>query len=395
MKILHLVDWYTPGLGYQENYLPLEQITLGHEVRILTSDRLPYYIGYQNNVGKFFSQRIIGKGDYFDKGIPVTRLPMIFEIKKSGFIMFYGIFQKLSKFQPDVIHIHQFACPAALLTIIYSYFFNYKIFIDDHSHKNNFIVNSLPKKLFIVFLQIFYLIFKNRVNGWLPVTYSAEDILKTYYSIPQTKIHLLHLGVNSDIYKPSIEERNITRASLNISDQILIISAGKFYNKKDIHILIEAISFCSDEYPDILLLLVGGGSLDYMSLLRDLIRKYHMEDKVIFKDFVENTELAKYYNSADIGIWPGDHSITAIEALGTELPLILPDDDIAYEIVLSNGAALGFHRGDVQSLANKIKLLIKEPSQRLIIIDKVKNLVEDQLNWHSIAKKSLEIYSTN
>jgi hypothetical protein len=50
MKIVHVMNWYIPNMGYQENILPAEQKKLGHEVYIITSDRIPHYSGYDRNV---------------------------------------------------------------------------------------------------------------------------------------------------------------------------------------------------------------------------------------------------------------------------------------------------------------------------------------------------------
>ena len=41
MRIVHVNQFFIPGLSYQENILPHEQAKLGHEVWILPSDRLP------------------------------------------------------------------------------------------------------------------------------------------------------------------------------------------------------------------------------------------------------------------------------------------------------------------------------------------------------------------
>jgi len=46
MKIVHLMSWYMPNMGYQENYLPAEQKKLGHDVEIITSDRYTPFLSF-------------------------------------------------------------------------------------------------------------------------------------------------------------------------------------------------------------------------------------------------------------------------------------------------------------------------------------------------------------
>ena len=37
-KILHIINYYQEGFGYQENYLPKCQKSFGFDVKVLTSD---------------------------------------------------------------------------------------------------------------------------------------------------------------------------------------------------------------------------------------------------------------------------------------------------------------------------------------------------------------------
>ena len=41
MRIVHVIGHYIPGLGYEENCLPQQQAGMGHEVFLVTSNRLP------------------------------------------------------------------------------------------------------------------------------------------------------------------------------------------------------------------------------------------------------------------------------------------------------------------------------------------------------------------
>ena len=48
MKIIHVVDYFQPILGYQEVFLAKEQAKLGHDVVVITSDRYAPIL-YTNN----------------------------------------------------------------------------------------------------------------------------------------------------------------------------------------------------------------------------------------------------------------------------------------------------------------------------------------------------------
>jgi len=129
-----------------------------------------------------------------------------------------------------------------------------------------------------------------------------------------------------------------------------------------------------------------------MEKLRGLVSSAGLNDKIFFKDFVPNLELPQYYNAADIGVWPGAHSITVIEAIATGLPVIVPEDDLAYKVLFENKAALGFERGKPDAITKKITELVENHNLRSKIANNALSLAKETLSWGKIAEKSIEIY---
>lgn len=388
------MDWFIPGLGYQENVLPAEQKKLGHDVSIITSDRLPSYDGYSDHIGKLIGNRKIGTGIFSDNDISIYRLPGILEYNKHGQIVFFGLKKKLLELKPDVVHAHGAFTLSTLQSVFYRRKSNYRIVVDDHCHRNNFIPDSIIAKGYLEIVKQFYKIYGINVSCFLPVTYSSKNIIQPLLKIPENKIELLHLGVDTKIFNKSKELRKKGRTEFGIKeDEILLISSGKFSQKKDIHILIKAFKKIHKKYANTKLLLVGNGPAEYMNYLKELTEELMIEDNVITHDFVINTELPKIYNSADIGVWPGDHTITAIEATATGLSTIIPLHNSAYSILFNNQSALGFERGNIHSLYEKISMLIEDTKKREEISAHALKLVEKELSWEVIGRKSIEIYS--
>lgn len=387
------MNWYVPKMGYQENFLPAEQKKLGHEVSIITSDRVPEYYRYNKNADKIIGNRIIGSGKFSDNGVDIYRMPRIIEIKSNQQIIFSGLKNKLKELKPDVVHAHNPFWISTFMSVLYSKELNCKVFVDDHSHKNNFHVNTTLKKTYIDFAKKFYIRYMSQISGFIPVTYASKDILINTIGIPEDKIRLLHLGADCNKFKRCDEVRASTRYELGISDdEILVITSGKFSENKDIHYLIKAFDKVLHEYAHVKLLLLGNGSDLYMDWLKDLVNSYHINDNVFFINFVDNDELSKYYNAADIGVWPGDHTITSIEAIATGLPIIVPENDLAYNILFENNAAIGFTRGDISSLSLKIIKLIEDKKLYSVISQNCKNVTKNILSWEEIAKKSILLY---
>jgi glycosyltransferase involved in cell wall biosynthesis len=393
MKIVHVMNWYIPNMGYQENILPAEQKKLGHEVYIITSDRIPHYSGYDRNVGKIVGDRVIGGGVYQANGVTIYRLPTVMDVQNGGQVIVKGLHRLLKELKPDVVQAHGTFELITLQVILYSKRLGYRIFVDDHSNVDNFHLNTLPKKIYIQFVKLVYHFYINRISMFFPVSYASWDLLKRVLGISEHQLELLPLGANTVRFHKSIELRNLGRNELGIKEsENLILTAGKLHEQKDMEYLIKAVSYVNDAVPSIKLLIIGNGTQQYMDELKDLVNNLELSKKVIFMDFAPNNDLPKYYNAGDIGVWPGNCSITVLEAVATSLPVVIPDEDLNYKILFDNQAVVGFERRNVNSLAHAILELLNNSRLRNDVIDNSLKLFLETLSWKGIALKSTNIY---
>jgi glycosyltransferase involved in cell wall biosynthesis len=394
MRIVHVMAWYIPGMGYQENLLPTEQAKLGHQVEVITSDRLPAFKGYGSHVGKLMGGRYVGSGEFRDGELVIHRLDTALEVKSGGWLLMSGVKSQLKDSCPDVVHSHGAFAPHTLETVLFSENLQYKLFVDDHSHSTNFRTDTLAKKGYVEMTRAFYRFYGNRVRCWMPVTYASKAILESLLSISEDRSELLPLGADARRFRKSDELRRRGRSRLGISgDEFLVLTSGKFDSSKDIHVLLAALGGLMHENPSLKLAMVGNGPDDYITHLKSLAKALGIAKRIIFVDFVPNSRLPELYNAADLGVWPGDPSITVIEALGTGLPIIVPSDDLGYKVVFDANAAVGFKRGDADALQSAIRSAIHDARLRSEVSMRAEMLVKDELSWERIALKSINVYS--
>jgi glycosyltransferase involved in cell wall biosynthesis len=395
MRIVHVMNWYIPNLGYQENFLPAEQKKLGHQVEIITSDRTPPLIGFSRHVGRLYGRRIFGEGITNDNGVRIHRLRVALEIENGGMIVLKGLNKKLKELNPDVVHAHGAFTPSTIQVVANAERMGYRVFIDEHTHSNNFNPASLSKTSYIQAVRVFYRILGKRVDGWMPVTDAAKEILQSLFVIRDTPIQVLDLGADTNRFRPSEDLRMKGRQEVGIgSNELLVITAGKFDETKDTHVLIKAFREVVSRNPGVRLLLLGDGPESYMQMLHKLVEDNQLEHSVIFHVFVRNEELPKFYNAADIGAWPGNHTITAVEAFATGLPVIIPDSDKAYAVLFKSGAVYGYARGDVSSLVHLILQIITDADQRRRKGLQATRFAADNISWQVLARRSIDMYSS-
>jgi glycosyltransferase involved in cell wall biosynthesis len=68
------------------------------------------------------------------------------------------------------------------------------------------------------------------------------------------------------------------------------------------------------------------------------------------------------------------------------------NDLASYERVFEARAAVGFERGDVESLAEKIEMLLKDSQLRMEITARAESLVKNSLSWKKLAERSISLY---
>lgn len=398
MHIVHVMNWYLPGMGYQENFLPSEQKKLGHDVEVVTSNLLPPYPGLGRHVGRLPPSESFPTGTSVDNEVPIHRLK---GIQLRRFVFLRGLGNKIGELDPDVIQLHGCHQIPTLQTLLLSRRIEASIFIDDHSYEvpptaslwRAWARSAVLRDLCFFGIRVLYRITDDRISGFMPVTPLARDLLRSRFGIGKEKIHLVPLGANTRLFKASERDRTAGREILGgRRGATILISTGKFDETKELDVLLRALHIAIGQGFDLQLFLIGDGSPRYMDMLRNTVAELGLSDKVEFRDFAENKDLPKLYNAADIGCWPGNPTITAIEAAAVGLPVIVPEDDDAYRILLEREAAISFERGDPLSLAQALARLVRDSELRRRISANARQLVETEMSWEKLAQKTIDIY---
>jgi glycosyltransferase involved in cell wall biosynthesis len=309
-------------------------------------------------------------------------------------VVLKGLRTTLHALQPDVIQCHGAVCATTLQAIVHSTSMDCRVFVDDHLNSDNCAQQSIWNRLYMRFIRAFYRHYQSEVRCWMPVTYASRHMLASILHPPYNAV-LFPLGVNTELFSVSPAERASGRALLQVADDdLLLVSAGKFDKNKKIDLLIDALHVLRKEFSTIRLLLIGGGTEAYLHTIRKRVHAYGLEGSVLFVDFVKNMDLNRYYNAADIGIWPGTASITVLEAIAAGLPVIIPASDTSYGILFDHTCALGFQKDDAASLTEAIRRLIVDTALKNSLRSNGQTATETTLSWKKIALQSIDIYNS-
>ena len=74
-------------MGYQENGLLAAQMRLGHQVRLITSDRYHPHPNYKETMKMDDSRRIVGVSHQEEDGLDVVRLKVVWEWRAHWWVL--------------------------------------------------------------------------------------------------------------------------------------------------------------------------------------------------------------------------------------------------------------------------------------------------------------------
>ncbi|MEM0085039.1 MAG: glycosyltransferase family 4 protein [Candidatus Methanomethylicia archaeon] len=384
MRILHVIDHFCPLLGYQETFLAKFH-SLKHEVLVVTSNRYSRAMYEANR--NLLKRRIIGSGLFIEEGIKVLRLPVLFELFEKPWLK--GLEGAVINFNPDILIMHGLVNFTSIrIAKLKRRLIKMKLIIDDHMTYNA-TRGSWTKFFYYFFKTIFTPMFISTVDGFVAVTNETKEFMQSVYGIPDDRITIVPLGVDTSRFRYDSFARKCIRKEYGIGDNhVVFIYAGKVIPGKGVHLFIDAGLKLSKKFDNVAFLIVGGRNPEYFDYLQKIIAKADMRDRFIFVDGVPNSQLYKYYSVADVGVWPLQCSMTMLEAAACGLPIIISDKSGALERI-SKGNGVSYKQGDVNDLERKMLLLL-DSELRDRMREKAYEYVKS-IDWKTIADKFLEI----
>jgi len=120
-------------------------------------------------------------------------------------------------------------------------------------------------------------------------------------------------------------------------DEFLIFTASVLYRYKNIHTIIQALSYLSKSVKFKIKLKVAGkvNDIEYFNMMINQVKKYGLQNNVEFLGFIDQSELISLYKKADCFVFSSGmetFGFPMVEALSIGCPLIVNDTQFAREI---------------------------------------------------------------
>ena len=188
---------------------------------------------------------------------------------------------------------------------------------------------------------------------------TRKDLLK-YTAVDPKKIEVIYHGI--DISTP-LQVKSVA----NLPENYLLF-VGDRSGYKNFYLFIDAFKELSEVYPDLHLVLTGGGSLGIAD--QELIKRLNLQNRITHRN-VTDEELNYVYQQALLFIYPSLHEgfgLPILEAFKARCPVLLSDTECFREI--GADATAFFNPHSANDLKNKIVELVTSIDLRKELVEK-------------------------
>ncbi len=331
---------------------------------------------------------------FFREPVPATQVLVI-----GPLVLFYYLMWRFNN-KPDVIHMHgQFGYWVLVYRKFIKKFFKNSVEnsipIVTHFHNNaqdrwdNMIKNGKALKWYTEKISFPLEVRANKLaveisDACIYVGQAVLDSSIKHYHADPAKSFLVESGVNTDMFVPvDSNERDKTRKELGLifTDKV-ILNAGFINERKNIHLLVEALTLLPQTYK---LILMGDGEESYIDKIDKYIEEHHLRSRVIRIGLSPYREVPFAMQISDIFVLPSSWEGTSkaiLESLSCGVPVLYSGSKLTDNI---DGLSY-LTEITPETIASEIKRIVEGDS--FVDINKIKSL----FSWYKKVDEIERVY---
>lgn len=212
------------------------------------------------------------------------------------------------------------------------------------------------------------------------------------------QIKVVPNGVDVAIFEKALtmpdEDKEALRKKLGIKEnEKVIITVSRLAPKNAVNDLIDAVNMLKLQGINFKLLILGTGYLEKRLRLQVVSSK--LQDDVLFLGLISPAEVHRYLAISDVFVRPSISEGLGnvfLEAMAAGVPVIGTPVGGIPDFLTHEKTGIFCESRNPKSIAEKIKILIKDQKLRDKLIQNAKQMVIENYNWDKISQEMKKIY---
>ncbi len=207
--------------------------------------------------------------------------------------------------------------------------------------------------------------------------------------------HVIPNGVHIDAYTRPVteEERLRTRSSFGFSgDAFILITSSRFVQKNGMRDVIDALKALPSR---VCFVLCGSGELE--ESIRKQVAQNGLTNRVLFKGFVQPTELPLLMKASDAFIRPSlseGLGTAFLEAMAARIPVIGTDVGGIKDFLIDGETGFVVVSEDPQSIASAVhRAMALTSDEKNLLVNQCERMVRERYDWDLVATRMRELFT--
>lgn len=236
----------------------------------------------------------------------------------------------------------------------------------------------------------------NRATALIAISeYTKKDIIRFYHRRPED-IYLTYLGYNNRLFYPQKDQSVLDRYRIKTPYIVFVSSLKPSKNVEGLIKAYRALIEGNSKYRHLQLVIVGKKAWMYEQIFQ-LINQMHIQDKVIFTDYVPDKEIPVLMSMSDCFVLPSFYegfALPAIEAMACKTPVVvskvanLPEVAGDAVVYVDPNDPDSISRGIAQAIGPNRKHYIHEGSERVKLFSWEKTALQTLICLQTVMEKN-------
>ena len=216
--------------------------------------------------------------------------------------------------------------------------------------------------------------------------------------VNEKKITVIPNAINKEHFKPQTPNREL-KQKLGLKEGVPTIGyVGSIVTYEGLDDLLKALSLLKKKGIGFNFLLIGDGNA--LNGLKAEIKAEQLDDEVFITGRIAHHDVPDYYSLIDIAPFPRKpipvcemvSPLKPFEAMAQEKAVIASDVAALKEIVIHGKTGLLFEKGNVEDMAEKLEILLRDDVLRRALSAAGRNWVLSHRDWSQVAPRFDTVY---